>query len=83
MQSIQNFISTLGFPIFLSIILIYALWKIYNAVIEALKHTTKTNKDIAETNKKLAETNSKLATHINKKMNTLEHKIDQIADKIL
>ena len=76
MKEIQEFISALGFPTFICVILMYALWKIYSAVVESLKHVTTVNED-------LAKTNNKLADQINNKINNMENKIDKIADKLL
>ncbi len=76
MKEIQEFISALGFPTFICVILMYALWKIYNTVVESLKHVTTVNED-------LAKTNNKLADQINNKINNMENKIDKIADKLL
>lgn len=43
MKEIQEFINALGFPIFICVILMYALWKIYSTVAESLKRVTTVN----------------------------------------
>lgn len=70
----QTFISTLGFPIAVSCLLLYFCWKMWIKISEKLDQIT-------ETNSKLVHITESLILSMSGKIDNLDKKIDKVIDE--
>ena len=68
-------IGTVGFPIGISIIVIYILYRFFKVVLDRF---LKSLDEITEDNKILVQTNASFVGNVNTKMNDIEDKVDRI-----
>lgn len=78
MNEVKTFIEGVGFPIFISCALGYALYKILiSLVVPIFERFLKTLDTFVETNKTLVETNSTLADKLDKKMDRVLEEVSK------
>ena len=89
-----NLVSNVGFPIAITLIIIYALYKSFNVLcdkvlkplmerfLKSLDEITESNKVVTESNKILVETNASFVGNVNTKMEDIEQKVDRIMEKL-
>lgn len=94
LTTMAGLISNVGFPIGITIIIIYALYKSFNVLcdkvlkplmdrfLKSLDEVTESNKVVTKSNKILVETNASFVGNVNTKMEDIEQKVDMIMEKL-
>ena len=75
LNTIGSFIAQNGFPVFISIALLFFCYKLWMKMSEKLDEITKTNES-------LVRTNSELIAKMDLKIDLLDDKIEKIYDKV-
>ena len=79
LATMGSLVSTVGFPIAIALIVIYALYKVSKIVLDRF---LKSLDEITESNKILVQTNASFVGCINTKIDDIEQKVDRIMEKL-
>jgi len=79
LATMGSLVGTVGFPIGISIIVIYILYRFFKVVLDRF---LKSLDEITESNKILVQTNSSIMCNVNTKIDDIEIKVDRIMEKL-
>lgn len=79
LTAMGSLIGTVGFPIGISIIVIYILYRFFKVVLDRFLRSLD---EITESNKILVQTNASFVGNVNTKMEDIEEKVDRIMEKL-
>lgn len=79
LATMGSLVGTVGFPIGISIIVIYILYRFFKVVLDRFLQSLDI---ITESNKILVETNANIMCNVNTKMDDIDKKVNEIVQKL-